>query len=621
DPWGTFVSSLIPLKDSDNQVIAILGMDVDAQEWSQEILYASLTPAIITILLSLILIIVIILLKRREEDFLKISQTKLALQKSESYLAKAQQIAKLAGWEYNHQTGEIFWSLALYSLLQIQEDVKPSRDFYLSLILPEDRERVYAIYTTSDRTAESYDIIYRLLFHDGSIKWVQEIGQIEIDPGTGVITTTGTVQDITILKEMQHAIEENEERYRLLLGDSNDIILVITTDKTISYVSDAVHHIFGIEADNLIGSPFPVEIIHPDDLHEVLWMIEVLLRTPNDTERILFRIQRHDEGWTHLESIARSRVNDPRINGVIFNIRDVSRIREMEREIQEYMEELEHQNQTLQEMQTQLTDLNTDLEKKVVERTGEIRALNEKMSERNRQVERLSEQKDLFLYQLAHDLRTPLTPIIGMGPFLMEGISDPDAKELIQIFLSSIQYLQKMTEDILTNAQLNRIDALDSYEPYDLCSLLSDALEVNKFLFDQKGLTIINEIPPGLFVSFSRPYANLVFRNLINNAVKFNSPKGTIKVSVTVTAKMVSVSVSDTGIGISPKLQEHIWDELYTGDNARRDPLSKGFGLSIVKRIIVLHGGSIEVRSKGHLKGTTFIVHLPKREILNVSDA
>ncbi|HWQ66570.1 MAG TPA: PAS domain S-box protein [Methanospirillum sp.] len=614
DAWGVFVSSLIPLTDSDNKIVAILGMDVDDAEWSNKLFYASAGPAIITILISLVLIIVIVLLERREEVYFEISRSQQALQKSEQQLAKAQDIANLAGWEYDHQTRKIFWSPKIYGILGLSDTISPSRDWFLSMIFPDDRERVAAVYTDVDKCAEPYEVIYRYLHPNGRFIWIQEIGQIETNP-EGQFFTVGTIQDITILKEMQRALEEEEERYRLLLGGSNDIVMVLRTNKTISYVSDAVQIILGIDPADLVGSPFPIGRIHPDDQSDLLLKVEALLNTHDLSDRLILRFLHKDGEWIYLEALARSRIADPKINGVIFNIRDVTLIRKMERTIQEYLEELEHQNQTLQEMQRDLIDLNATLEDKVVQRTVEIRALNDEMVERNRQVERLSEQKDLFLYQLAHDLRTPLTPIIGMGPFLMEGISDPDAKELITIFLSSIQYLQKMTEDILTNAQLNRIDALDSYEKFDLGDLITDALDVNKFLAEQKQIKIINEIPPGIFVLFSKPYATLVFRNLINNAVKFNSPRGSIRISSHMTRSTVSVSISDTGIGISPELQNRIWDELYTGDNARQDPLSKGFGLSIVKRIILLHGGSIEVRSDGYLKGSTFIVHISRKEV------
>ena len=75
---------------------------------------------------------------------------------------------------------------------------------------------------------------------------------------------------------------------------------------------------------------------------------------------------------------------------------------------------------------------------------------------------------------------------------------------------------------------------------------------------------------------------------------------------------LVAISIADTGIGISPDIKDRIWDELFIGDSARHDPSSKGFGLSIVKKIIEHHNGTIEVSSEGTRKGATFTLSLPR---------
>ena len=413
---------------------------------------------------------------------------------------------------------------------------------------------------------------------------------------------------------VQYVLEKKERRILLLLRDSNDIIMIMGRDKTVTFANDAVLPMLGIRTDEIIGTQWSDERIHPDDKPRLHKMIDELCTRPQHADRIVFKYQSVENRWVHLEVIATNRLNDPEINGIIINIRDVTKFKEMEQEIQEYLVEVEEQNQSLTDLSKQLSELNEDLEVRVTERTRELVALHEQMRERTRQIEHLSDQKDLFLYQLGHDLRTPLTPIIGMGGLLLEGIQDPDARELVQIFLSSVEYLQKMTEDILTNANLNKIHAFQSYENFDLNDLISDAIGLNQYLADAKGLTIINSVKPGITVSFSKPYAKLVFRNLINNAIKFNSPRGTVTIQTKSKRDTISVSVSDTGIGIAPEIQDKIWDEFYTGDSARKDPFAKGFGLGIVKKIVEMHNGTIEVYSEGYLKGAVFTVHLPKTQ-------
>ncbi len=611
DSWGTFVSGLYPLKDSNGQMIALLGIDVNASDWSTMIFYRAVGPGAITILIALILTYILSLFRKIETDYQQLQISQIALEKSEQQLENAQRIAKLSGWEYDYQTNHIAWSPGIYPLLELPSHEKPSKELFLSMVHPEDLVMVQSAYQKASTSFDPYGITYRLKLPNGVLRWVHEIGHIECDISTHKTRIAGVIQDITRLKETEQALIESEERYRLLLANSNDIIMVLSVSGFFSFASESAKQILGRDASEFIGAEMPYKHIHLDDQDEIRKKIARLFTIPGSTEQTNFRYRHGDGHLIQLEAIATSKIDDARINGIIINLRDISKIREMEHTIDEYLEELERQNQNLTNIQRKLIELNEGLEAKVTERTSEIMMLNQRMLERNIEIEHLSEQKDLFLYQLAHDLRTPLTPIIGMGGFLMDGITDPDAQELIRLFLASIEYLRKMTEDILTNAQLNQTSSLNSYERYDLHDLISDAFEMNLFLAEERELTLTNDIPQGIAVSLSKPYANLVFRNLINNAVKFNSPKGFIKASADIRKDSVLISIADSGIGITPEVQQRIWDELYTGDTARRDPSSKGMGLSITKRIITLHGGSIHVQSKGYLQGSTFIVRLP----------
>jgi signal transduction histidine kinase len=112
----------------------------------------------------------------------------------------------------------------------------------------------------------------------------------------------------------------------------------------------------------------------------------------------------------------------------------------------------------------------------------------------------------------------------------------------------------------------------------------------------------------------SKPYARVVFRNLINNAVKYSPPKGKVSIKVYLSGQDIVVSISDEGIGIPPESIDKIWNELFIGSSSRMDPFSKGFGLPIVKKIVELHDGRIEAFSEGSMKGATFTVYLPRTD-------
>ena len=368
------------------------------------------------------------------------------------------------------------------------------------------------------------------------------------------------------LTELKNALQVNETKFRTIVEATPDIIWEITLDGIFTYVSPRCYDILGYSVEEIIGRSI-ISLIEPEHQKEATEVLNSGVIRDSGILIIDFPFI-HKDGRPLFINIRTCHILDD--SGKRIGFRGVARdVTENRRSIMELQEE-------------------------------------------KRKVERLLEQKGMFLTQLAHDIRTPMTPIIGLGPLLLEGIPDPDARELITIFLNSIKYLQKMSEDIMVNARLNQIHTVDSVELHDLSALIDDAVEANQYLAEQKELQIINTVQPGLMVSLSKPYAHLVFRNLVNNAVKFNAHRGEVNISAAITDEMVQITVKDTGIGISPVILDKIWDELYTGDPARRDPLSKGFGLSIVKKIVELHHGSVDAFSEGYLKGSAFTVSFPR---------
>ena len=280
------------------------------------------------------------------------------------------------------------------------------------------------------------------------------------------------------------------------------------------------------------------------------------------------------------------------------------------------MSQIKEKLQELEVVLCTLDGVNGDLEQEALNRASEIDTLSVKIQERNQLVEHLLRQKDLFITQLAHDLRTPLTPVVAMLPLLIEGIHDPDSQELLNIFYSSIEHLQKMVDEIIHYATLNQMTAIDDYQVFDLYELITDTLAMDSYFLEQKEVSVQNSIPEGVRLSLSKSLAPVIFRNLIANAVQFNAFRGSITIQSVVQKGWITISITDTGVGMSEDVLSSIWDEFSTGDKSRRDPSSKGLGLPIVKRIVTMHGGSIIAMSNGIGTGATFTLTLPQSQDL-----
>jgi signal transduction histidine kinase len=130
-------------------------------------------------------------------------------------------------------------------------------------------------------------------------------------------------------------------------------------------------------------------------------------------------------------------------------------------------------------------------------------------------------------------------------------------------------------------------------------------------LYNEKGITLENKIAENIFAKADKVRLSEVFNNLINNAIKYSPPGGNITVDAHDDGDFVTVSIIDSGIGMTTEQIDHIFDEFYKADKSRHDFNSSGLGLSICKRIVENHGGEIWAKSPGLEKGSTFFFTIP----------
>ncbi len=231
-----------------------------------------------------------------------------------------------------------------------------------------------------------------------------------------------------------------------------------------------------------------------------------------------------------------------------------------------------------------------------------------------RQAESQAEQassRQRFFQRLDHEMKNPLT-IIRLGLVnLQQGpdVTGEQARSLERIS-QQVQRLQKLVVDLrllsdLDSSQIER-------KPVSLRDLLDEAIALAGQAAQpprQINLNIPQMPWPLADVRGDRDLLVLVFRNLLDNALKFSPPDSPVEVRVSEDGRIATVEIVDTGSGIPAEEQAHIFEELYRGENARGIPGS-GLGLKLVERILGLHNGSIQVRSKPEM-GSIFTVKLP----------
>jgi PAS domain S-box-containing protein len=243
----------------------------------------------------------------------------------------------------------------------------------------------------------------------------------------------------------------------------------------------------------------------------------------------------------------------------------------------------------------------------------EMKKLNQRIRERTEQVEQLLRQKDEFIAQAGHDLKTPLTPIIALLPHIIRKEKDPDLRALLEIVMGSATSMKNLTSDILTLAQLNQRFIMADIREMVLADEIEKVMVKHAWIIEKKGYHIENIVDKGVRIRITPFHLASLLDNLVSNAVRYSTEGGTITLSSRTGDGVVAFSVADTGIGLSPEEIPRIFDEFYTADTSRHHRDSSGLGLAIVKRIVHLYGGNIHVESPGKGLGSTFTVTLPEQ--------
>jgi len=244
-----------------------------------------------------------------------------------------------------------------------------------------------------------------------------------------------------------------------------------------------------------------------------------------------------------------------------------------------------------------------DLEREIDERRGAEEAL--------RIVDR---RKDEFLATLAHELRNPLAPVRNALHLLQAAGSDArtqaDARAIID---RQVRQMVRLVDDLLDVSRITTGKLALRRERVELRAVAAAALEAVEPLVRERRHQLSIELPPaGVTVNADPTRLAQVFLNLLNNAAKFTDPGGRIGFSLAVREGEVLARVSDSGIGIAPQVIDEIFEMFAQADRSlERTTMGLGVGLSLSRRLVELHGGTLEARSEGPGRGAEFIVRLP----------
>ena len=360
----------------------------------------------------------------------------------------------------------------------------------------------------------------------------------------------------------QEALRESERLYRAI-GESIDYgVWLADADGRNRYTSDSFLRLTGLTQERCAGQGWK-EAVHPADAPGLLAHWERCLRTGEQLDHE-FRVRSAEGGSRNIlgRGVPVRNARGSIVAWAGINL-DIHRLKQVENELRE-----------------------------------------------------LDQRKNEFLATLAHELRNPLAPLRNGLEVMRLAAANPATVEKARAMMErQLGQMVRLVDDLLDVSRVSRGKIELRREDVELAAVLRNALETSQPLMAERAHELVARVPPErIVVNADVTRLSQVFWNLLNNAVKYTEPGGRVELEVTPMDGEVAVSIRDNGIGIPAEMQARVFDIFTQVDRSlEKSQGGLGIGLSIAKRLVEMHGGSIAVRSAGHRMGSEFTVRLPAR--------
>ncbi|MEC8010432.1 MAG: response regulator [Pseudomonadota bacterium] len=244
---------------------------------------------------------------------------------------------------------------------------------------------------------------------------------------------------------------------------------------------------------------------------------------------------------------------------------------------------------------------------------ADVQRLLEESQNLTRELKKQDKNKDEFLATLAHEIRNPLAPLMNSLEILNKNPDIENKQDLHGVMLRQVKHLTNLVNDLMDLSRVNKGKIDLNRAEIELSDVLELALDLSMPLIETKKHSFTQNLPTSVVkVNADQSRLAQIIGNLLQNAAKYTPDNGEINLTVTADADNLKIIVQDNGVGIPAEKQAQIYDIFkQLQRNTDSSEAGLGIGLSLVRRLTELHGGTIQVVSEGHNQGSTFTVTLP----------
>jgi len=385
---------------------------------------------------------------------------------------------------------------------------------------------------------------------------------------------------------------EVADRERALLAaivaSSEDAIVSKTLEGIVTSWNGAAERLFGFTASEMIGQSI-TRIIPQELQHEEVEILGKLRRGERIERYETIRVRKDGQRLEISLTISPMRDSNGRIFGAAKIAHDITARRHAERQLQ-----------------------NREMELAKLAAERELFLESERAARST--AERLSHMKDEFLATLSHELRTPINAIQGWATLLRERKNSPaDHARGLETIERNARIQAQIVNDLLDMSRIISGKVQLEVQPLYLHEVINNSIDAVSQSAVAKNIRIQPMLDTGIGLVRGDPNRlQQVLWNLLSNAIKFTAKDGRVQVVLERVNSHVEICIEDTGIGIRPDFLPYVFDRFRQADSGTtRRHGGLGLGLSIVKNLVELHGGTVRVKSPGENQGSTFIVSLP----------